>query len=87
MSAVDARDYGIASSTVATMRLLGQMVSMALVLLLIALFVGHAPITEANLHAFMRCTRTAFAVFAALCFLGVFASAVRNQVGRAPAGR
>ena len=80
MSSVAPKFYGIASSTVSTMRLIGQMLSMAIVMLIMTLHLGHAPITAGNLDAFLHSSRIAFAVFAVLCALGVAASAVRGPV-------
>jgi EmrB/QacA subfamily drug resistance transporter len=80
MSSVAPKFYGIASSTVATMRLIGQMLSMAIVMVIITRFVGHVQINAANVGLFLQSSRVAFAVFAGLCVLGVCASAVRGQV-------
>jgi MFS family permease len=84
MSSVDKRFLGVASATLGTMRLTGQMFSMGVSLLVIALFVGRVRITTARLPEFMRGLRAAFLIFAALCAAGVFASMAR---GRKPAGR
>jgi hypothetical protein len=45
MSAVEKRYYGIASSTLGTMRLTGQAVSMAIVTLLMSIYLGNAELT------------------------------------------
>jgi len=80
MSAVEKRFYGVASATVATMRLLGQMFSMAVAMLLLALFVGKVQITPERHAAFLASLRVAFSVFAALCFVGIFASLARGRM-------
>jgi EmrB/QacA subfamily drug resistance transporter len=80
MSAVTTQHYGVASATLGTMRLVGQMLSMAVVMLIISIFMGPQPITSAHRLALIHCIRTAFATFAALCVFGVFASAVRGKV-------
>jgi len=74
MSSVQPRLYGIASSTLGTMRLVGQAVSMSLVTLLIALFIGHIPLASASPEVFLRCMRVSFTVFTVLCLLGIAAS-------------
>ena len=45
MGSVAKKYYGIASGSVGTMRLLGQMLSMGIATLVIALFIGRVPIT------------------------------------------
>jgi len=79
MGAVDRRFYGVASASLGTMRLTGQMLSMALATLLLALFVGRVALTPAHAGPLVAATRTAFSVFAALCVLGTFASLARGK--------
>lgn len=80
MSAVDRDRYGVAAGTLATMRLTGQMLSLGVAMLLFALFLGRAPITEGNAGLFLDSVRVAFGLFAALCLLGVFASLSRGKI-------
>ena len=63
------------------MRLIGQMLSMAISGMIIALFVGKGQITPRAYAAFLGGFRVAFLVFAGLCAAGIFASMAR---GRAP---
>jgi MFS family permease len=80
MSSVDKGQLGIASATLATMRLTGQMFSMGLALLVIALFMGPVKIMPEHYDAFLRGLRTAFLIFGSLCGVGVFASLARGKV-------
>jgi EmrB/QacA subfamily drug resistance transporter len=80
MSSVDRRFYAVASGMVGTMRLLGQMFSLAIVVLLFALYIGRVQIIPAYYPLFMSSLKTAFAVFAALCFGGIFASLARGKL-------
>jgi MFS family permease len=80
MSSVERRDYGVASATLGTMRLTGQMLSLGTAMLLFALFIGPVQITPEVYSAFLTAMRTAFTLFAALCFLGIFASLARGNV-------
>jgi EmrB/QacA subfamily drug resistance transporter len=80
MSSVDKSQLGIASATLATMRLTGQMFSMGLALLVIALFMGPVKIMPEHYDAFLRGLRTAFLIFGCLCGAGVFASLARGKV-------
>ena len=70
MCSVERRAYGVAASTLGTMRLTGQMLSLGISVLIIAVFVGNVRIGPANLPLFLKSARTAFAVFGALCVLG-----------------
>jgi len=80
MSSVEHRFYGVASATLGTMRLTGQMLSMGIAMLILAIYVGKVQITAAYYARFLTSLRTAIAVFAVLCFLGIFASLSRGKV-------
>ena len=80
MSSVEYRFYGVASATLGTMRLSGQVVSMGIAMLIFALHIGKVRITPEYFQPFLTGLRTAFGVFAVLCFFGVFASLARGKV-------
>jgi len=80
MSSIEKRYYGVGSATLGTMRLTGQMMSMGIAMLIFALHIGSARITPENYPVFMTSVRTAFLIFAALCFAGIFASLARGKV-------
>ncbi len=82
MSSVDRGAYGVASATLATMRLTGQMLSMGLAILILSLTLGPARITPARIPDFLRALRFAFLLFSALCALGVLASHARGRMAR-----
>jgi hypothetical protein len=82
MSAVEKKQYGVASGTLGTMRLTGQMMSMAIALLVFAVYLGPVAITPEKYPLFLQSARTAFLIFAGLCFLGVFASLARGRIRR-----
>jgi EmrB/QacA subfamily drug resistance transporter len=79
MSSVDKRFFGVASGTLATMRLIGQMLSLGTVLIMFALYIGRAQITPENYPMFLASSKSAFIVFAVLCFGGIFASLARGK--------
>jgi MFS family permease len=79
MSAVNKKFYGVASGTLGTMRLLGQMFSLAIAVLLFELFIGRVQITPEYYPLFLKSVRTAFIIFAILCFGGIFASLARGK--------
>ena len=80
MSSVEKRYLGIASGTVATMRLLGQMVSMAIAMVVFAIFIGREPITPANYSEFLKSVRISFLIFSLLCTLGILFSFMRGEL-------
>jgi EmrB/QacA subfamily drug resistance transporter len=79
MSSVEKSFYGVASGTLATMRLVGQMLSLGVVMIMFALFIGSVQIVPANYPSFLASSRSAFIVCAVLCFGGVFASMARGK--------
>jgi EmrB/QacA subfamily drug resistance transporter len=80
MSSVGPKEYGVASATLGTMRLTGQMLSMGVATLLLAVFVGRVKVT-ASLHPqFLDALRAAFLLFTILCIGGIFASLARGSV-------
>jgi len=80
MGAVDKKYYGIASGTVATMRLLGQMFSMAIATVVLTLYIGHEPIQPSSHPEFLRSIKNTFTIFALLCAVGVYFSFARGRM-------
>lgn len=80
MSSVEKRFYGVASSTLSTMRLTGQAISMALVTLILAVYVGNIELSQASVDALVKSIKTTFTVLTVICFGGVFASLARGNV-------
>lgn len=82
MGSVDRRQYGLASGTVATMRLLGQMCSMSIATLFLALFVGREEISPLNYPLFLRSMKSCFSFFVVLCVIGIGFSLFRGRINR-----
>ena len=80
MSSVEKRFYGVASGTIGTMRLTGQMLSMGIAMLIFAIYIGRVQITPEYYPLFLRSVKSAFIIFAVLCFGGIFASIARGKV-------
>jgi len=80
MSSVPKKFFGIASGTVATMRLLGQMTSMAVAMVAFAIFIGRTEIASQNYHLFLKSLRFAFIAFGFQCGIGVFFSLFRGKL-------
>ncbi|MEO0106784.1 MAG: MFS transporter [candidate division WOR-3 bacterium] len=82
MSSITKEYYGIASSTLATMRLLGQMSSMGVVMLVFSLTMGRIKITPDVYPLFLNALKISFYIFTGLCILGIFASLKRGRIDR-----
>jgi MFS family permease len=80
MGSVEKRFFGIASGTVATMRLLGQMISMAIVMVVFTIFIGREEISPTNYYLFLKSVKVSFIVFVLLCAIGVFFSFFRGEL-------
>ncbi|TGC09224.1 MFS transporter [Methanolobus halotolerans] len=79
MSSVDKRFYGVASGMTGTMRLLGQMLSMGVAMMILAIVTGPVMITPEYYPQFTASLQYAFILFAILCIAGVFASLARGK--------
>lgn len=80
MSSVEKRFYGVASAALGTMRLVGQMLSMGIAMIIFAIFIGRVEITPEYYTPFLKSMNIAFIIFSALCFAGIFASLARGKV-------
>jgi len=80
MSSAHMKHLGLASGMVATMRSLGQLLSMAVAMFCFTLFIGPVTITPVVYPALMTSVTVAFVVFTVLCCLGVAASYVRGTI-------
>ncbi len=79
MSSVEPKFYGLASGAVASMRLLGQMLSMGLATLVFSLYIGRVKITPDCYPAFLKSVDTAFMIFATICAFGIVVSLARGR--------
>jgi EmrB/QacA subfamily drug resistance transporter len=79
MSAVEKRYYGVASGIVGTMRLLGQMLSMGIAMMIFSIVIGRVEITPEYYPQFAASLQYAFILFTILCVAGIFASLARGK--------
>lgn len=79
MSSVEKRHLGVASGVVGTMRMVGQMMSMGIAMMLISLYIGKQPISPATYPGLVAAMRTGFMIFSVLSVFGIFASLARNK--------
>lgn len=80
MGSVEKQFYGIASSTLGTMRLTGQAASMALATLIIDLHIGSVQLNAADPGLLIKSFNISFVIFAVACFGGIFASLARGNM-------
>ncbi len=80
MSSVESRHYGIASSMLATMRLLGQMMSMGITMIIFTVYMGKAELVPTLYPLLLKSIRLALIVFGGLCVIGMFASMTRGNL-------
>ena len=79
MSSVDKRHLGVASGVVGTMRMVGQMMSMGIAMMLISLYIGKQTINPSTYPGLISGMRTGFLIFSILSVFGIFASLARNK--------
>jgi EmrB/QacA subfamily drug resistance transporter len=80
MGSVETRYYGVASGSVGTMRLLGQMLSMGIATVMFALLIGREQITPEQYPAFLMSMHSALFIFFGLCLCGIYFSLSRGQL-------
>ncbi len=79
MSAVERKFLGVASGALGTMRLVGQMLSMGIIMILFSVWIGDSRITPERYGAFLKASEAAFWVFSAAAVAGVFVSLGRSN--------
>lgn len=80
MSSVEKGSYGVASATLATVRQIGMMLSMGIVMLIFSVYIGRVEITPEYYPVFVKTLKIAFVIFTTLCFGGIFASLARGKI-------
>lgn len=80
MSSVRPPEYGMASATLGTMRLVGQTMSMGITLMVFAIIMGHGERDITNVAGLITSIRYSFITFAILCFIGIFFSMKRGKL-------
>lgn len=79
MSSVEKRFLGVASGVVGTMRMVGQMMSMGIAMMLISLYIGKQSINPATYPGLISAMRMGFVIFSVLSVFGIFASLARHS--------
>ncbi len=80
MSSVKQPEYGMASATLGTMRLVGQTMSMGITLMIFAVIMGKGERNLTNVDGLITGIHYSFITFAVLCFIGIFLSLKRGKL-------
>ncbi len=82
MSSVEKHQYGTASGVAATMRVVGQMVSMTIVTLFFALYIGTTQISLVSDTVFLTSLKWIFVAFTIIALTGIGFSYSRGDIER-----
>lgn len=80
MSSVQKAHYGAASGALATTRVIGQLVSMALVTLAISIYLGDASLQQETQQRLENAISLSYTLAAVLCLPGIALSLVRGRI-------
>jgi len=80
MGSVEKKYYGIASSILGTMRMSGQMLSMAVTTLIFSITMGNLQITAERYDIFLHSSKIIVSILTVMCIAGIFASLARGKV-------
>ena len=78
MTSIEKRDYGMASSMIATMRTFGMLSAMTLITILLSLNLGEQSISEETGTGFIATMHSAMIIFTLLSMIGIFCSLART---------
>lgn len=79
LSSVEKSRSGMASGSAATMRVLGQIISMTIATLFFAAIIGNIPLENAPDHLFINAMKYAFFSFTVICLAGIYFSFTRQR--------
>ncbi|MDA3866512.1 MAG: MFS transporter [Salinivirgaceae bacterium] len=82
MSSVEKSQYGLASGTAATMRVVGQITSMTIATLFFASIIGKVTIDNVATETFIFAVKWSFAVFTVISIAGIYFSYDRGKIIR-----
>ena len=79
MGAVGRKFYGVASGIISTMRVMGQMLSMCICMLIMTNFIGQVHLGPEHAALLIQMSHITFLIFAVMCFGGIVASMARGR--------
>ncbi|MFT5697713.1 MAG: EmrB/QacA subfamily drug resistance transporter [Desulforhopalus sp.] len=78
MASIEKRDYGMASSMIATMRTCGMLTAMTLITTLLSFYLGDLPVSHETAVGFITTMHSAMIIFTVLSIAGIFCSLART---------
>lgn len=78
MACVEKKDYGVASSLLATMRTVGQSASMAILTVIVGFYMQDAVLNEAEPAVLVKTMHMGFLIFTVICLAGIWVSMKRK---------
>ncbi len=82
MNSVEKKYFGVASAILSTMRKMGQLFSMGIVMLIFNIVMGKTSTIPQSPHLFLFSIKITFLLFTIFCICGIFTSLARGNVGR-----
>lgn len=82
MSSVDKTKYGVASGSAATMRVVGQIISMTIATFFFALLFGNQQVESVSQELFLKSLRYGFITFSIISLAGIYFSFSRGSIDR-----
>ena len=79
MASIGPRDYGMASSLIATMRTTGMLTSMTIITVLLSYYLGDQPVTTETGQEFVAAMKTAMVLFSIMGLFAIGLSLGRTQ--------
>ncbi len=80
MGSVDKSRYGVASGTAATMRVVGQMVSMTIATIFFSWLFGKQAVDEVSVPLFLKAMKWSFFIFSGIALAGIYFSFSRGKI-------
>lgn len=78
MTCVEKKDYGVASSLLATMRTIGHTSCMATITAVVGIYMGNTALAEAEPQLLIKTMHMSFIIFTGICVIGTFISLKRK---------
>lgn len=69
---IDNKFYGVSTATLNTMRVVGQMMGMAVTLAVLNILIGQAHLNSSNFALFIQGCKIPFLIFAILCYVSIY---------------
>lgn len=80
MRSVPKELHSLASSTLGTMRLMGQLISMTIISIIFSYLIYNTPLIKADTYLILKSIKIIFLIFSILCFMGVILSISKKVI-------